>query len=109
MDQIPLPYETLFLVCTNQRSDGRRSCGPDGGDSLRDLLKRLVGERVAARRFAEGDAPKAARRARVAASGCLGCCEDGPTVVVFPGATRYAHVREEDLPAILDRHLPPEV
>jgi formylglycine-generating enzyme required for sulfatase activity/(2Fe-2S) ferredoxin len=96
MDEIPLPYETLFLVCTNRREDGRPACGPAGGDALRELLKRLVRER------------RPASMARVSSTGCLGCCAEGPTVVVLPGGVRYARVHEEDLPGILERHLPGE-
>jgi (2Fe-2S) ferredoxin len=99
MEEIPLPYETLFLVCTNRRENGRPACGSSGGDNLRELLKRLVSERRP---------PSGARRARVSSTGCLDCCAEGPTVVVFPGGVRYARVREEDLPGIVERHLPGE-
>jgi (2Fe-2S) ferredoxin len=96
MEEIPLPYESLFLVCTNHREDGRAACGTNGGDELRGTLQRLVRER------------RPADRARVSSSGCLGCCADGPTVVVLPGGPRYARVRGEDLSIILERHLPEE-
>ena len=105
MEEIPLPYETLFLVCTNRREDGRPSCGPSGGDTLLELLKRLIRER---RLPMGGRPPTRARRARVSSTGCLDCCAEGPTIVVFPGGVRYARVREEDLPEILERHLPGE-
>lgn len=132
MDEIPLPYETLFLVCTNRREDGRAACGPAGGDALCEQLKRLVKERRAAGSLPGSGAPTSAlspviaspplmpgrpagvnlpteaRRARVSSTGCLGCCADGPTVVVFPGGERYARVRTEDLPGILDRYVPGE-
>jgi (2Fe-2S) ferredoxin len=132
LEEIPLPYETVFLVCTNRRPDDRPACGPAGGDALLELLKRLVKERRTALSPTgpapgpggspptepspptEGLPPTGAppptepRRARVSATGCLGCCADGPTVVVFPGGVRYARVREEDLPGILERHLPEE-
>jgi (2Fe-2S) ferredoxin len=120
MEEIPLPYETLFLVCTNRREDGRPACGPSGGDTLRELLRRLVNERRPAVPSkggvpskgavpSTGDIPPTgARRARVSSTGCLDCCAEGPTVVVFPGGVRYARVREGDLPGILERHLPGE-
>ena len=119
MEEIPLPYETLFLVCTNQREEGRPACGPAGGNALRETLKRLIRERrpacpsgppppTGACPPTGGHTPAGAPRARVSSTGCLGCCADGPTVVVYPGGVRYAHVREEDLPGILERHLPRE-
>jgi len=120
MEEIPLPYETLFLVCTNRRENGRPACGSSGGDNLRELLKRLVRERLSGVPSkgavpskgsippSEGRPPTRARRARVSSTGCLDCCAEGPTVVVFPGGVRYARVREEDLPGIVERHLPGE-
>ena len=115
MEEIPLPYETLFLVCTNRREDGRSACGPAGGDSLSELLKRLVSAwRSAcpppgASPHMEARPPTGGRhRARVSSTGCLGCCAEGPTVVVLPEGVRYARVREGDLPGILKRHLPAE-
>ena len=41
----------------------------------------------------------------VTSSGCLGPCEQGPTVVVYPDATWYSQVKEADVPAILDEHI----
>jgi (2Fe-2S) ferredoxin len=41
----------------------------------------------------------------VTSSGCLGPCENGPTVVVYPDATWYSKVKESDVAAILDQHI----
>lgn len=41
----------------------------------------------------------------VTSSGCLGPCEQGPTVVVYPDGTWYSKVTEADVNTILDEHI----
>jgi (2Fe-2S) ferredoxin len=41
----------------------------------------------------------------VTGSSCLGPCEQGPTVVVYPDGTWYAQVKEADVAVILDEHI----
>jgi (2Fe-2S) ferredoxin len=41
----------------------------------------------------------------VSATGCLGPCEQGPTVVVYPDGTWYSKVTEADVATILDEHI----
>ena len=44
-------------------------------------------------------------KVRINKSGCLDQCEHGPTVVVYPEAVWYGHVRSEDAAAIVHEHL----
>jgi (2Fe-2S) ferredoxin len=41
----------------------------------------------------------------VTGSSCLGPCEQGPTVVVYPDGVWYAQVKEADVAVILDEHI----
>ncbi len=41
----------------------------------------------------------------VTASGCLGPCFDGPTVVVYPEAVWYARVGPSEAAEIVEHHL----
>ena len=41
----------------------------------------------------------------VSGSSCLGPCEQGPTVVVYPDNTWYSKVTEQDVATILDEHI----
>jgi len=36
---------------------------------------------------------------------CLGPCEQGPSVVVYPTGTWYSQVKDSDVPIILDEHI----
>ena len=42
---------------------------------------------------------------RANAAGCLDACAYGPSVVVYPEGVWYGHVRVEDVPEIVERHL----
>ena len=42
---------------------------------------------------------------RVNQAGCLDRCESGPVCVVYPEATWYTFVDEEDIDEIVERHL----
>ena len=41
----------------------------------------------------------------VTGSACLGPCEEGPTVVVYPDGVWYSKVKEEHIATILDEHI----
>ena len=81
-----------IFVCCNRRSPGheRGCCDPEGSERLRNLFKTEVKRR---------DLGPCVRANKAA---CLDQCELGPTVVIYPQAIWYGHVRPEDVPRILD-------
>jgi (2Fe-2S) ferredoxin len=83
------------FVCENERphDDPRGSCGPKGGAAIREAFKAEL-----KRRGLKG-------LIRANAAGCLDACAHGPTVVIYPGGVWYGHVKPEDVPEIVDRHL----
>jgi (2Fe-2S) ferredoxin len=83
------------FVCGNQRdpSDPRGCCADRGGEAVREALKAEL-----ARRGLKGVV-------RANAAGCLDACAHGPTVVVYPEGVWYGHVRPEDVPELVERHL----
>ena len=38
-------------------------------------------------------------------AGCLGRCDDGPVLVVYPDNVWYTYVDKEDIDDIIDNHL----
>ncbi|MBF0624288.1 MAG: (2Fe-2S) ferredoxin domain-containing protein [Magnetococcales bacterium] len=79
----------------NQRPPGhpRGSCGTAGSRPVMDafaaeLEKRGLFEQV----FVTG-------------TFCMGPCDQGPTVVVYPEGVWYGRVKPEDVGEIFDRHL----
>ncbi len=97
-------YQRHLFVCVNRREGGGHgghhhhhddpSCSERG--SL-DLYGRLV-EEVLARQL--NDRVKVNRTAD-----CLGSCETGPNIVVYPEGIWYARVRLEDIGEIVEKHL----
>jgi len=85
-------YHVFF--CTNQRAPGEPCCESHGAAEARDHAKqrlKALGERAAGM--------------RVNAAGCLGRCELGPVIVVYPEGTWYTYVDKEDIDEIIDSHL----
>ena len=85
-----------IVVCTNARPPGhpKPSCGSAGSAQL--LMAFNMG--LMQRGVMPGDV-------LVSGSSCLGPCEQGPTVVVYPDGTWYSKVTEADVATILDEHI----
>lgn len=88
------PKHHVF-VCMNQRPAGhpRGSCGAAGAGSV---FEALAGE-VEKRGLFE--------KVQVTGTFCMGPCDNGPTVVVYPDGVWYGRVKPEDVSAIFDEHL----
>lgn len=85
-----------IIVCTNTRPPGhpKPSCGSAGSPAVLMAFNMGLMER--------GYQPG---QVLVTGSGCLGPCEQGPTVVVYPDGVWYSKVSESDVAAILDEHI----
>ena len=83
------------FVCENRRppDDPRGSCACKGSEAIRAALKAEL-----KRRGLKG-------LVRANAAGCLDACAHGPSMVVYPEGVWYGHVRVEDVPEIVERHL----
>lgn len=91
---MPRPTRHVF-VCTQQRPPGhpRGSCAAQGSTAVlqafwAELQKRQAYDQVA-----------------ITYSGCLGPCDGGPNVVVYPEAVLYQGVTPADVGEIFDQHL----
>lgn len=83
------PYKAHLFVCTKTRDNDRKSCGDNRGLKLAKSLKDEVKRR--------GLKPAV----RVSTSGCLGLCEDGPNIMIYPQGIWFSAVTQDDLPEIL--------
>lgn len=91
MDKKPVPYKKTVFVCTHSRDDGRVACGNlgRGGLELCESLKRAVKEKGL-----KG-------KVRVARSGCLDLCAQGPNAFIYPGDEWLSGLTAADVPKIL--------
>lgn len=83
------PFKCHLFVCTNIRDSGRAACGDHGTADLKATIKAEISNRGW-----KGTV-------RVSESGCLGVCEEGPNIMVYPQQLWFSAVSAEDLSTIL--------
>ena len=87
-------FDIHIFVCTNQRSGHERlSCGEVHGLGLvAEFKKQLKDLNVNL-------------KTRANKSGCLGICDFGPTVALYPEGTFYVGVKKDDVKEIIESHI----
>ena len=88
-------YKYHMFFCTNQRDPGAACCADHNARAMRDYAKQRSKELGLA---GEGGV-------RVNLAGCLGRCEQGPVVVIYPQEVWYTYVDEDDIEEIMVSHL----
>ena len=91
---MPRPAKQVF-VCTQARPPNhpRGSCQPKGGNEILQSFWQQLQARNLWDKFA------------VTNSGCLGPCDSGPNVLVYPEGVMYGGVTMDDVTTIIDEHL----
>lgn len=89
-------FDKHVFFCTNQRAPGEGCCNNFGAQQMRDYVKNKV--------KALGISTDA-NRIRINSAGCMGRCDDGPVLVVYPEGVWYTYVDESDLDEIITEHL----
>lgn len=89
-------FKHHVFFCCNQRNAGDTCCNNHQASALQTYAK----ERSAALGL------KGKGSVRVNTAGCLGRCDDGPVLVVYPdNVSVYLAVDKEDIDDIIDNHL----
>lgn len=86
-------YKKHIFVCTNERTDGRKSCGEQTGMALVAEFKRLIIER------------DLQVEVRAQKAGCFDVCGLGPVAVVYPDGVFYKNLKIEDIEKIVESHI----
>lgn len=88
-------YQKHVFICENWReeSDARGSCGRKGSTSFRNKLKEEI-ERQGLK-----------LKIRINQAGCLGTCNQGISMVIYPDGIWYGKVTESDIPEIIEKSL----
>jgi (2Fe-2S) ferredoxin len=94
MAETELYYQTHVFCCTNRRPDGHKDgcCASKGSEQLRNFMKKRAKE-------------LGIKETRINGAGCLGRCEFGPVVVIYPEGVWYSPKNEADIEEILTSHL----
>lgn len=87
------PFRRHVFVCTQQKPEGVTSCAASGSFALLDTLgKALQTEGL------DDDV-------QVTTCGCMGICDEGPVMVVYPEGTWYRKLQPHDVAEIVRTHL----
>lgn len=85
-------YRKHLFFCTNKRTNGRSCCEDKNASDLYAYAKTKV------RELGLSDI-------RVNQSGCLGQCDYGPSLVIYPEGVWYSYHNAKDIDRIIDSHL----
>lgn len=88
-------YKYHVFFCTNQREPGQQCCEQCNASEIRAYAKAKI----------KALDMSGAGRIRINTAGCLGRCELGPVLVVYPEGTWYSYLDREDIDEIIEKHL----
>lgn len=88
-------YQHHIFLCTNLRENNKDCCGKRGAKLLLDYLKTNLKLLVEHQQ----------KKIRVSHSGCLGRCNLGPILVIYPESTWYHYETQHDIDEIIQQHL----
>lgn len=85
-------FKHHVFFCCNQRGEGETCCNQHGATEMLNYAK---------------DKAKAMgiQGVRLNKAGCLGRCDQGPVMVVYPEAVWYTYIDHSDIDEILEAHL----
>jgi (2Fe-2S) ferredoxin/SAM-dependent methyltransferase len=87
------PFRYHIVVCTQVKPENVRCCAASGGDAIVDALQ------------SELKTQGLADCVIVSTTGCLGGCEHGPIMIVYPDAVWYGAATPADVAEIVRSHL----
>ncbi len=87
------PFRLHLFVCTHQKPEGVPSCPASGSFTVLDALNREIQTRGL-----NSDV-------QLTTCGCMGLCDEGPVMVVYPEGVWYRHLQASDVPEIVGSHL----
>jgi len=87
------PFRHHIFVCTQEKPEGVTCCPGNASWQVLQALEREI--------IAQG----LDNEVQVSTCGCLGLCDEGPILVVYPEGTWYQKVKAEDIAEIVSSHL----
>ena len=88
-------YRQHLFFCTNLRKSGERCCAQGGAEELRNYAKKALKKLDL----------HGVGLYRVNTAGCLGRCDEGPVLVIYPEGVWYSYRTYSDIDEIIQRHL----
>ena len=88
-------YTKHIFLCTNQKAPGKTCCANSGGELFFDYMKTKLLE-------LDLHGPG---KFRISKSGCLGRCNAGPCVVIYPEGVWFSYSSLADIDEIINNYL----
>ncbi len=87
------PFKKHIFICEHMRDQdsAKGCCGRKNGQAIKDILKRKLAAKGINKIY------------RVNSAGCLGACEHGASMVIYPQTIWYGHVKESDIDEIIEK------
>jgi len=85
------PFRFHLFVCTQKKPEGVPSCAASGSFAVLDRLDREIQRR--------------GLDVQLTTCGCMGLCDEGPVMVVYPQGVWYRRIRPSDALEIIETHL----
>jgi (2Fe-2S) ferredoxin/predicted O-methyltransferase YrrM len=87
------PFRLHLFVCTQQKPEGVPSCPASGAFAVLSAVEREV--------ISQG----LDNEVQLTTSGCMGLCDEGPVMVVYPEGVWYRKIKTSDVAEIVSGHL----
>lgn len=87
------PFRYHVFVCMQQKAEGIQCCSASGSSQVLDTLHRELSSRGLS------------DDVQVTTCACLGTCNHGPVMIVYPEGAWYSGVKPEDVSEIVGSHL----
>ncbi len=87
------PFRIHLFVCTQQKPEGVASCPASGSFALLSALDREI------------QARGLSHDVQLTTCGCMGLCDEGPVMVVYPAGVWYRRVQASDVSELVGTHL----
>lgn len=88
-------YRYQLFFCINMRTSGKRCCALGDAQELRDYAKKRLKQLGL---HQAGDC-------RANTTSCLGRCDEGPVLVIYPEGVWYHYQSKQDIDEIIAQHL----
>jgi 3-hydroxy-5-methyl-1-naphthoate 3-O-methyltransferase len=85
------PFRIHLFLCTQQKPEGAPSCPASGSFAVLEAMDREI-----ERRHLTNDV-------QLTTCGCMGLCDEGPMIVVYPEGVWYRRVQAPDVAEIVDK------
>ncbi|MDX2195893.1 MAG: (2Fe-2S) ferredoxin domain-containing protein [Cytophagales bacterium] len=88
-----MKFSKHIFICTNERDNGKKSCGISHGMALVEEFKKHILYH------------KLHVEVRAQRAGCIDVCDFGPAIVVYPEGVFYGNVQIQDVEEIIQSHI----